>query len=433
MGYGGDDNPVHEVTLSDFWLYRAKVTNSQYALCVAMGQCTSPNPDHNPGFNDPLKANHPVVGVNYGQAEAYCTFVHGRLPTEAQWEKAARGPDGNIYPWGDSAPTCDLANYGTCEFETTSVIEHPAGQSYYEALDMAGNTYEWMSDWYQPNYYLQSPLEDPLGPDLGFRRSVRSNGFNSAAYESESARRFSLSPVESRNDLGFRCIVEEPTYFAPFCTAVVVYGQDAGTGAPSGGSAPSEICPVVDIVQNPFCNGLSPVTNVELIGPANATIDPNGCAPTGNPNQYVCQPPGGTVSVSADCQQNLPGSPACPVGFTQQGNQCIAQGGPGACLPGFNYDPDLQCCAATPGQDSTVPLPQCPLGTYYVPGQNVCAPYPAQGVVSVTETIGFLNCVPPTPRSGGGACPALDCSGTLFPSSWDYTLCCCYAPFKGCQ
>jgi formylglycine-generating enzyme required for sulfatase activity len=412
MGHGGEDNPEHEVTVSDFWMYRAKVTNSQFGLCVAMGKCAPPNTEKNSDYGDPLKANHPVTGVAYDQAASYCSFVNGRLPTEAEWEKAARGPDGNIYPWGDATPDCELANYGTCEFKTTSVIEHPEGQSYYEALDMAGNTYEWVADWYAKNYYNESPTEDPLGPDLGNTRSVRSSGFNSPAYETEAARRFAFNPIFQLSDLGFRCVVEDPTYFAPMCTALLVYGDDAGSGAPSGGGAPSEVCPNVDIVQNPYCNGLLPVTNIELIGPSDASFDPDGCVPTGNPNQYACQPPGGTISVKADCQQSLPGDPVCPMGFTQQGNQCISQGGAGACLPGYNYDPNLQCCTATPGQDSTVPLPQCPIGTYYVPGQNVCAPYPAKGIVSVVESVGFLNCIPDptkTPGEPGEVCPGVVC------------------------
>jgi formylglycine-generating enzyme required for sulfatase activity len=406
MGYGGDDNPIHEVTLSDFWIYRTKVTNSQYANCVALGKCTPPNTGKNKGYGDPLKANHPVTGVNYQQAAEYCAFVNGRLPTEAEWEKTARGPQGNIYPWGDAAPECDLANFGTCAYETTSVVDRPAGQSYYEALDMAGNVYEWVADWYDPTYYSNSPAEDPLGPDLGNTRSVRSSGFNSPAYETESARRFAFNPIFQLEDLGFRCVVEDPTYFAPSCTALPVYGQDAVPGAPGGGGAPSEVCPTVDIAQNPYCNGTLPATNIVFTAPPNASFNTDGCAPTGNPNQYVCQPPGGTVSVSAECQQNLPGDPTCPAGYVQQGNECVAQGRPGACLPGATYDPANQCCTASPGQGSTVTLPQCPVGTYYVPGQNVCAPYPAQGIVSVSETIGFLSCTPrPTKTPGGSTVP----------------------------
>ena len=427
MGHGGPDNPEHEVNVSDFWLYRAKVTNSQYAFCVAQGKCTPPNLDKNKGYGDPLKANHPVTGVNYQQGVDYCSFVHGRLPTEAEWEKAARGPEGNIHPWGNAAPQCDLANYGTCKYETTSVVDHPAGQSFYEALDMAGNVYEWVADWYLRNYYLSSPLDDPLGPDLGNKRSVRSSGFDSPAYETESARRSALNPIFQMEDLGFRCVVEDPTYFAPSCTAVMIYGQDAAGGAPGGGGS-SETCPNVGINVVPYCNGTIGAANVNFSGPPGATIDPGGCGPTGNPDQYACLSPT-TVSIQADCQQNVSGSPTCPPGYQQQGNQCVSQGGPGECLPGFNYDPALQCCSAQPGTDNSFPLPQCPVGTYYVAAKNACVPYPAKGLVSVVKTVGIPDCTKPDRQGGGGgnSCPAQSCTF----GSWDSTLCCCYSAAKG--
>ena len=425
MGHGGDDNPIHEVVVSDFWLYRSKVTNSQFAFCVALGKCTPPNQEKNPGYGDPLKANHPVTGVNYEQAAAYCSFVNGRLPTEAEWEKAARGPEANIYPWGDATPSCELANFGTCEYETTSVIDHPAGQSYYEALDMAGNVYEWVADWYSPNYYSESPTEDPLGPDLGNTRSVRSSGFNAPAYETESARRFAYNPVFQLENLGFRCVVEDPTFFAPSCTALLVYGQDAAPGAPGGGGAPSESCPSVSIQVVPLCVNKVGSSNVNFTGPPGSNIDSGGCAPTGNPDQYSCTVPT-TVKISADCQQSAPGSPSCPPGYQQQGNQCISQGGQGQCLPGYNYDPALQCCSAQPGQDASIPLPQCPVGTYYVPGQNACVPYPAQGIVSVVANVGIPDCTKPD-RQGGGCQEPKD-PGCSYPWAWD-GKCSCYCTY----
>ena len=433
MGYGGDDNPEHTVNTSDFWIYRAKVTNAQYALCLRMGQCSAPDANDNPGFPDPLQANNPVVGVTYDQAAAYCTFVHGRLPTEAEWEKTARGPEGNIYPWGDATPNCDLANIANCVRKTSSVKEYPQGQSFYEALDMSGNTYEWVADWYSATYYGESPADDPVGPDTGKKRSVRSNAFDSPAYESESARRFSNNPDDAKSNIGFRCVVQDPTYFAPFCEAVLTYGQDAFTGVPVGGSAASESCPAIDITQNTYCQGTIPVTNVVFTGLPDATIDPNGCAPTGDPAKFVCQSPG-KVSIKADCTQSLPGDPSCPPGYKQDGNMCKAIGGPGACLPGFNYDSVNQCCTAQPGQDASFNLPVCPVGTYYLQGKNACVPYPAKGLVSITESIGFANCTPrPRPGTTVTACAPVACTSRLYPN-WDQSRCCCVDP-KGvaCQ
>ena len=113
MGHGGSDNPEHTVTLSDFWIYQAKVTNQQYALCLQAGKCKAPDPIDDFTFKDATHANDPVVGLNYSQGSDYCSFVHGRLPTEAEWEKTARGPQGNLYPWGSNAPVCDLLNLTT--------------------------------------------------------------------------------------------------------------------------------------------------------------------------------------------------------------------------------------------------------------------------------------------------------------------------------
>jgi hypothetical protein len=355
--------------------------------------------------------------------------VHGRLPTEAEWEKTARGPDGNIYPWGDATPNCDLANIANCVRKTSSVKEYPQGQSYYEALDMSGNTYEWVADWYSPTYYGESPTNDPLGPDTGKKRSVRSTAFDSPAYESESARRFSNDPNDARSNLGFRCVVTEPTYFAPFCELVVTYGEDAYSGIPLGGGAASENCPKIDILQNMYCQGDKPVTNVVFTGLPEATIDSNGCAPSADPELFVCQEPG-TVSIKAECQQTLPGDPSCPPGYTQNGNRCEANGGPGACLPGFNYDSVNQCCTLQPGLESSFDLPICPVGTFPLRGKNVCVPYPAQGIVSVTESIGFLSC---KPGEDPTACSLQACTNRLYPT-WDQKRCCCVDP-KGtaCQ
>ena len=98
MGHGGSDNPEHKVTLSDFWIYKAKVVNQQYALCVNAGKCTLPDKIDDFTYDDATHANDPVVGVTWDQASDYCSFVNGQLPTEAQWEKTARGPDSNLYP-----------------------------------------------------------------------------------------------------------------------------------------------------------------------------------------------------------------------------------------------------------------------------------------------------------------------------------------------
>ena len=118
-----------------------------------------------------------MVGVTYDQAMAYCNYVNGSLPTEAQWEKAARGPDGNLYPWGNDQPTCDLLNFNNCVHDLTDVMKYPKGKSAYGALDMEGNVFEWTADWYDALYYKNSPPGDPPGPDTGKARVIRSSSY----------------------------------------------------------------------------------------------------------------------------------------------------------------------------------------------------------------------------------------------------------------
>jgi formylglycine-generating enzyme required for sulfatase activity len=157
MGAGGQDNPIRTVNVSDFWIYQVEVTNRMYGLCVTMGVCSLPDSTDNPLFGNVAEENKPVVGVDWGQASAYCGFVNGRLPTEAEWEKTARGPDGNKFPWGNQEPTCNLLNFDACMRKTTYVGTYPDGQSYYKAMDMSGNVFEWVQDWYWPTTTARHP------------------------------------------------------------------------------------------------------------------------------------------------------------------------------------------------------------------------------------------------------------------------------------
>jgi len=110
----GSENPEHNVFLNDFWIYSTEVTNQQYMLCKTLGECTSPDSNDNPSYAEKTHANDPVVGVTYEQASSYCSFVNGRLPTEAEWEKTARNTENDLYPWGDAMPTCDFLNFNNC-------------------------------------------------------------------------------------------------------------------------------------------------------------------------------------------------------------------------------------------------------------------------------------------------------------------------------
>ncbi len=112
MGHGGEDNPEHAAYLDGFWIYRTEVTNSMYLRCMLLGECSPPPADPSlPDMGDPAVADLPVVDVRWDQADSYCRFVGGVLPTEAQWEKTARGPEGDIYPWGNAEPNCESAQF----------------------------------------------------------------------------------------------------------------------------------------------------------------------------------------------------------------------------------------------------------------------------------------------------------------------------------
>ncbi len=218
MGNGGFDAPEHNVTLDGFWIYQTKVTNRMFAQCVAVGSCASPTEElGGPVYNNPEYANHPVVGVTWDQAQAYCAWSQGQLPTEAQWEKAARGSTGNMYPWGDDEPACDLLNFGYCSGRTSEVDAFTDGVSPYGLFDMAGNIFEWVSDFYGEAYYMDAPSVNPAGPESGEYRVIRGSSFETDLELIGSAVRHPGAQVYHGRDLGFRCAVPQPKLFAPYC------------------------------------------------------------------------------------------------------------------------------------------------------------------------------------------------------------------------
>lgn len=426
MGYSYADNPKREVTVSDFWIYSSEVTNQQYALCVAAGQCTPPAKDKNPDFGNYRFINLPVVGVDYDQAASYCKFVNGRLPTEAEWEKAARGPDGNLFPWGNSAPSCSLLNYNFCKGKTIDIQSYPDGVSYYGAFDMSGNVREWVADWYSAKYHQLGEVQDPLGPQLGEKRTIRSSSFADSADSAISAHRFSLKPIEALPDLGFRCVVQDPTFFAPNCTTLTYTGY--GPDGSQSDCVPSVKCNTVDVSLGLNCKTYNdPYTivtfSVSNTPPDSWSFDAPGCTPLGG-NKFECKPGQGPAIATGSCVDLNSCAPGCPMHYVKQGDVCVWDGSGTsgtACIPGQTYDPVNQCCSATPG--SGVDFNICPAGTY--PLNGACVPNPGAVVDSVNKAVIFDACTPP----GQGDDDTNSCqppaNGCGFKETWDPSICKC--------
>ncbi len=190
------ESPAHTVTLDGFWIDRTEVTCGQFAAFLnARGNRTA-NGSVAARFGAgyirieqvgteyrarPYAVDYPVVMVTWYGAQEYCQWAGGRLPTEAEWEYAARGPEGRLYPWGDDAPGCDRANFGDCGRNLEAVGTRPAGASWCGAQEMAGGAWEWTADWYGP--YPTGSQDNPAGPEVGTFKVMRGGGWHSPWWE----------------------------------------------------------------------------------------------------------------------------------------------------------------------------------------------------------------------------------------------------------
>ena len=208
-----DELPQHTVSLGAFSIDVNEVTNGEYAACVQAGPCQPPTPPasnkRGTYFGDPAYDDYPVIYIQWQDADAFCRWAGNRLPTEAEWEKAARGADGRIWPWGNTF-AADRANYrpgGTPvdSGDTNRVGSYPAGASPYGAMDMVGNVWEWVADWYAPSYEGLPAGPNPTGPGSGTMRVIRGGSWNSNVGSARAASRAGADPQQRYFDVGFRC------------------------------------------------------------------------------------------------------------------------------------------------------------------------------------------------------------------------------------
>ena len=212
-----NEQPQHRVWISDLWIDRHEVTNAQYRTCVDAGECQPPERWHD-------EADNPVVYVNWEMADIYCRWKGLRLPTEAEWEKAASwcpsclDPEHKrAYPWGDAKPTCEFAvmdeeEFGCGNQSTWPVGRKPAGASAYGALDMGGNVFEWTADWYDARAYVdRDNVANPLGPEKGDTRVLRGGSWATKPPYLRTAGRLKFLPPPTFQDVGvgFRCAGSE--------------------------------------------------------------------------------------------------------------------------------------------------------------------------------------------------------------------------------
>lgn len=217
-----NERPEHTVTVKAFYIDVFEVTAGRYEKYLESGKQALPN-----GSGDEdgrATEDRPAVGVTWKDADGYCRWAGKRLPTEAEWEKAARGTDGRRYPWGQMQPFVDIANYNRGLWVSEAITLVPVGsgvegmsvrhglkeggKSPYGLYHMAGNAAEWVHDWYDREYYRQSPAADPTGPASGEKRVLRGGSWADLPTALRVTARFSAEPEFEERTIGFRCAMD---------------------------------------------------------------------------------------------------------------------------------------------------------------------------------------------------------------------------------
>jgi len=213
------EEPIHTVYLDDFYIDKYEVSNEQYAQFLneegnqfegLANWIEANDPDlrvhevEGEWIVEPGYENYPMNEMTWYGARAFCEWRGARLPTEAEWEKAARGTDGRLFPWGEKA-TCENANYYGCNYDLVPVDSYPESISPYGAYNMAGNIMEWVNDWYGDGYYASSPEVNPQGPDSGTHKIFRGGSYINGAHHIRTTYRWPKLPVLTYVATGFRC------------------------------------------------------------------------------------------------------------------------------------------------------------------------------------------------------------------------------------
>lgn len=360
MGSGVGDAPEKSIFLDAYWIYATAVTNKMYAQCVATGNCAPPAQEvGSPVYTNTQYGDFPVVGVTWDMASNYCGWAEARLPTEAQWEKAARGSDGSVFPWGISQPECSLANFKGCLGHTSSVADFPEGRSPYGAYDMAGNVFQWVNDFYDEGAYNVMEARNPTGPATGTSRVLRGSSYETEPGLLPLAIRHFGAPAYHSSELGFRCAVPEPKPLAPYC--------QQSAYVPTGAGPSASACELPELgVQRNYCEGRVGFATITIPDGASYRITTPGyrCsdAVVNGERLVTCSGPdlsSGKLSVCNDSCSSAPSETGAPV----------------ECDPGYGLDSSGGVCTYDPvALDPTTS--GCPTGYNLIQrgDRKICAP-----------------------------------------------------------